>query len=108
MKNNKTLDWINQQNWCAKKKYNARYRWKLRYAPETIRKRKKECPICYTMQSFIEFGKPEEEKCVHHATICQSCCKRMNKCPYCREIWQERLIINLIIDDDIRIIFIFQ
>ena len=84
------FEWIDKQDWDNKKKYRARYTWKKRHAPETIRSRKKECiqecPICF--EEGFEPPKHEDNKCQHYITICKNCHTHLYKCPICREQWR--------------------
>lgn len=83
------FEWINKQDWTPKKKADARYRWRKRFAPDTIRRRLRECNICYHEQPQREFVRMEG-RCCHCSIICQSCCDRLDMCPYCREVWKEK------------------
>lgn len=86
------FQWIDRQAWDNRKKSRARYRWKTKHAPTTIRRRQKqpspECPIC--METTSDFLPPEENKCTHHATICRKCHEKLSICPYCRQEWKRK------------------
>jgi len=82
------FEFIERQDWTNNYKANARYRWRLRHAPNTIKKRKpkKECVICcneYTIDNFTE----NIDLCCHYGMLCKTCCKKVHKCPYCRKKW---------------------
>lgn len=93
------FEWIKKQDWTSKKKANARYRWKKRFAPDTIKKRSLECTICYN-NKFIPIEKPAD-KCVHYTKICSSCIDRLDLCPFCREIWRPHIPIMVVIPSQI-------
>lgn len=86
----KAFAWIEEQDWAPKKKADARYRWRKRHAPDTIqRRRTKECSICcYARQLY--FFQAQQQKCVHFPMICKKCRVRLDRCPYCRQVWKER------------------
>jgi hypothetical protein len=83
------FDWIEKQDWDNKKKCRARYTWKKRHAPDTIRSRKQmipECPICF--EEGVEPPKHQTDKCQHYTTICKKCHANLYKCPICRQQWR--------------------
>lgn len=88
------FEFIESQDWTPHYKSVARYRWKLRYCPDTIAKRKKECPICYEKQPNRCF-ESHEDKCCHCLLVCRSCCERLDTCPFCRQRWKPENVIVL-------------
>lgn len=84
------FDYIGQQEWTAHYKSVARYRWKLRHSPETIRRRqKKECSICCEDRSLYDF-QDQFVPCRHSSLVCSTCFKKLDCCPFCRTQWKPK------------------
>lgn len=101
------FDCIEKQDWTPHYKSIARYRWKVRHAPETIKRRVKECPICYENHPHQDFEN-KKNVCRHFCMICKTCLRQIDTCPFCREQWKPRNVIifrvtttTLLHDDDV-------
>lgn len=88
------FEFIESQDWSSHYKSVARYRWKLRYSPDTIVKRKKECCICYEKKPNRCF-ESHDDKCCHSHLVCSLCCERLDTCPFCRQRWKPENVIIL-------------
>lgn len=84
------FQWIDNQTWNQRKKASAKYYWKKKNLPDTIRTRvnRKECLIC--MEKSKSFPNQEDGKCQHYTTICSSCNEKLHNCPYCRQQWKQQ------------------
>jgi hypothetical protein len=83
------FEYINEQEWSPHYKSIARYRWKLRHTPETIKKRTKECSICYEKRGMDEFEK-KKDLCCHTPMVCRVCMEKVYSCPFCRAQWKQK------------------
>lgn len=90
------FEFIKKQDWSSHYKSVARYRWKLRYTPEKIKQRRKECSICY------EYHYPNHSTnlpCCHYKLVCKTCFEKLEKCPFCRVIWKHKVVVRLCWND---------
>lgn len=91
------FDFINQQNWSSHYKSIARYRWKLRYTPDTIKHYRKECSICY--ERFYPKPPSITMPCCHYKLVCPTCFEKLDTCPFCRVIWKNKVVVRILWND---------